>query len=189
MANTDAAFGFRPIGNDGGVFNGLTQRCVFTATTGTAAFIGSVVKMFTPAGLGTGGAQTLTVCTLGDPVYGVVTSFEADPNDLSLQYRKASTERYCRVARADNQLFVVQENGLIGLAGVGFNAQYTTSTGSAVTGFASTALASTSIAATNSHDLQVVEGLDQANNDLTISNAVWVVKFNDPQGKPVRTGT
>ncbi len=39
MANTDAAFGFRPVANDGGVFTGQTQRCVFLASIGTAAYI------------------------------------------------------------------------------------------------------------------------------------------------------
>lgn len=189
MANPDAAFGFRPIGNDGGVYTGQTQRCVFATDTGTAAYIGSVVKMSTVAALGTGGAQALTVCTAGDPVYGVVTAYEADPNDLSLQYRKANTQRFCQVARADNTLFLVQEDANIGLAGVGFNADYTTGTGSTVTGIANTELTSSTILATSSLDLQVVSGVDEPDNDLTISNANWIVKFNDPQGKPVRTGT
>ncbi len=188
MANADAAFGFRPVANDGGVFTGQTQRCAILATNTTAAYIGSVVKMDTGAAAA-GGAQSVTVATLGDPAYGVVTSFEASPEtSLEDQYRKASTLRYCQVARAENTLFTVQENGNIGLAGVGFNASFTTGTGSAVTGLANTALASTSILATNTGDLQVVGGLDSTENDLTASNAVWLVKFNDPQGKPVRTG-
>ncbi len=136
----------------------------------------------------TGGYQSVRVCTLGDPAYGVVTSFEADPNDLSLQYRKASTLRRALIVRTDNALFEVQESGSIGLAGVGFNAQYTTGTGSTVTGFANTELASTSIANTSTLDLQVVAGVDSVDNDLTAANAVWLVKFNDPQGKPARTG-
>jgi len=189
MANPDAAFGFRPVGNDGGVYNGVTQRCVFASTQATAAYIGSVVKMATTAAIGTGGAQCVTVCTAADPVYGVVTSFEANADNLSQQYRVASTERYCQVVRADNALFEVQEAGSIGLAGVGFNANYSTGTGSTVTGLANTELTSSGIAATSSLDLQVVSGVDRPNNDLTASNAVWIVKFNDPQGKALRTGT
>ncbi len=188
MANPDAAFGFRPVGNDGSVYNGETQRCVFAATDGTAAYIGSVVKMAAFDAKGTGGAQSVIVCTLGNPAYGVVTGFEADPGDLTKQYRVASTRRYCRVARADNTLFAIQESANIGLAGVGFNASFSTGTGSTITGIANTELDSSTIANTSSLDLQVVEGVDLPNNDLTASNAVWIVKFNDPQGKPVRTG-
>jgi len=189
MANADAAFGFRPVANDGGVYTGQTQRCAFLASVGTAAYIGSVVKMQAGAAAADGGAQSVTVATLGDPVYGVVTSFEASPEtSLEDQYRKASTLRYCAVARSDNTIFAVQENGNIGLAGVGNNASFTTGTGSAVTGIANTALASTSILATNTGDLQVIGGVNSVENDLTLANAVWLVKFNDPQGKPVRTG-
>ncbi len=188
MANPDAAFGFRPVGNDGGVYTGQTQRCVFPTTSSDAAYIGSVVKMAGVDAQGTGGAQAVIVATSTDPAYGVVVGFEADPGDLSLQYRKAATLRYCRVVRADNALFAVQESGNIGLAGVGYNAHFTSGGGSTVTGFASSELLSSSIAASNAGDLQVVEGVDLPNNDLTASNAVWIVKFNDPQGKPVRTG-
>jgi len=188
MANADAAFGFRPVANDGGVYTGQTQRCVFLASVGTAAYIGSVVKMQAGAAYA-GGYQSVTVATLGDPAYGVVTSFEADPaTSLEDQYRKASTLRFALVARCENTLFQVQETGSIGLAGVGFNAAFTTGTGSTVTGLANTELASTSIANTSTLDLQVVGGVDSVENDLTLSNAVWLVKFNDPQGKPVRTG-
>ncbi len=93
------------------------------------------------------------------------------------------------MARADNALFTVQESASIGLAGVGFNASFSTGTGSTVTGYANTELDSSTIDSTNTLDLQVVEGVDLPNNDLTASNAIWIVKFNDPQGKPVRTGT
>ena len=188
MANADAAFGFRPVANDGGVFNGQTQRCAVLATNTTAAYIGSVVKMDTGAAAA-GGAQSVTVATLGDPAYGVVTSFEASPEtSLEDQYRKASTLRYCQVARLENQVFAVQETGTIGLAGVGFNASFSTGTGSAVTGIANTELDSSTIAATNTLDLQVVAGWDSPDNDLTAANAVWLVRFNDSQGKQVRTG-
>ncbi len=189
MANPDAAFGFRPVGNDGGVYNGTTQRCVFSTSDGTAAYIGSVVKMDTAAALGTGGAQTVAIAALGAPAYGVVVGFEANPDALSDQYRKINTQRYCRIVRTDNALFAIQEDGNLGLAGVGYNAHFTSGTGSTVTGFANTEIDSSSINANSDRDLQVVEGVDLPNNDLTASNAVWIVKFNDPQGKPVRTGT
>jgi len=188
MANADAAFGFRPIANDGGVFNGQTQRCAIVATgTTTAVFVGDVVKMDTAAAP-TGGYQAVDIATGGNPAYGVVTAFEADPStSLEDQYRKASTLRYCQVARTDNQLFVVQSDANPGLAGVGLNAAYVSTGGSTVTGFSKAEISGATVA--NTGDVQIVAGWDAPDNDLTASNAIWVVKFNDPQGKPVRTGT
>ena len=188
MANANAAFGFRPVANDGGVYTGQTQRCVVLATQGTALFVGSPVRMDTGAA-STGGYQSVRLASLGVPVYGVVTSFEADPTSLEDQYRKASTKRFALVARSDNTLFEVQEDANIGLAGVGFNASYTTDSGSTVTGLSTSEISSSTIDATSTLDLQIVAGVDGVENDLTASNAVWIVKFNDPQGKVARTGT
>ncbi len=192
MANVDAAFGFRPIGNDGGVYTGQTRRCVFATASSTAAtFVGDPVKMQNVdavAGEEGGAYQAVIVCAGGDTVYGVVTSFEADPDDLSTQYRKASTLRYCQVAIADNTLFEIQYAAAAGLAGVGLNTDFLFAAGSTVTGLSGTMLTGTA-SGVNTKDCQLVSMVDDVQNDGTLSNARWVIKFNDPQGKPVRTGT
>ena len=191
MANVDAAFGFRPIGNDGGVYTGQTRRVAFVAAgSSTATFIGDPVKLDNVDGVlgDQGGAyQAVIIAAGGDPVYGVVTSFEADPNDLSLQYRKASTARFAQVAMVDNTLFEVQDSANQGLASVGFNAAYVVATGSTVTGLSATEIVTATAA--NTGDVQLVSIVDDVENDGTLSNARWIVKFNDPQSKPVRTGT
>jgi len=187
MANADAAFGFRPVANDGGVFNGQTRRCVIVATATTVAvFIGDAVKMDT-ANAETGGYQAVDIATGGNPVYGVVTSFEADPTNLENNHRLASTKRFCQVAIADNQLFAVQSDANPGLAGVGLNAAWAATAGSTVTGYSKAEITAATVA--NTGDVQIVGGYDSPDNDMTASNAVFTVKFNDPQGKPVRTGT
>ena len=187
MANADAAFGFRPIGNDGGVFNGQTRRCVVAAAeSATAVFVGDMVKL-DAVDAETGGYQAVTIASGGDPVYGVITSFECDPSDLSKQYRVASTRRFCQVALADNQLFIAQESANIGLAGVGLNAAYVQGAGSTYTGYSGAEIITATAA--SSGDVQVVGGYDAPDNDLTASNAIWIVKFNDPQSKPHRVGT
>ena len=192
MANPDAPFGFRPVGNDGGVYTGQTRRCVFVTGSSTAAtFIGDPVKMQNTDGIAgdAGGAyQAVIVAGGGDPIYGVVTAFEADPNDLSLQYRKASTQRFCQVTLVDNALFEVQHDANPGLAGVGNNLDFAFTAGSTATGISGTQLTGSASAA-SSKDVQLVSIVDGVDNDGTISNANWVIKFNDPQGKPVRTGT
>jgi len=187
MANPDAAFGFRPVANDGGVYNGQTRRCVVAAAeSATAVFVGDMVKL-DAVDAETGGYQAVTIATGGNPVYGVITSFEADPDDLSKQYRVASTRRFCQVALADNQLFVCQGQGNPGLAGVGLNAAYVQGAGSTVTGYSGAELVTATADSTG--DLQIVGGYDAPDNDNTASNAIWTVKFNDPQSKPHRVGT
>jgi len=187
MANADAAFGFRPVANDGGVYNGQTRRCVVAAAeSATAVFVGDMVKL-DAVDAETGGYQAVTIATGGDPVYGVITSFEADGSDLSKQYRVASTKRFCQVALADNQLFICQATGNPGLAGVGLNAAYVQGAGSTYTGYSGAELTTATAASTG--DLQIVGGYDAPDNDNTASNAIFTVKFNDPQSKPHRVGT
>lgn len=185
MANVDAAFGFRPVGNDGGVYTGQTQRCVFNTAATKDTFVGDPVKM--DATDAVDGYAAVQIATAGAPVYGVVTSIEADPDNLSLQYRQSVTQRFCQVARADNTLFEVQEVANIGLAAVNGNIGYIVQAGSAFTGLSKTEI--TTPTANNTGDCQVVSGVNAVDNDLTASNARWIIKFNDPQGKPVRTGT
>ena len=191
MANVDAAFGFRPIGNDGGVYNGVTRRVVFPATSSTSAtYIGDPVKLFTEDGQvgdAGGGYQAVIIAAGGDPVYGVVTSFEVDPDNLKLTYRAASTKRFAQVAMVDNALFEVQDKAAQGLANIGYNAAYVVAGGSAYTGLSGTEIVTSIV--TNTGDVQLVGITDSVENDGTLSNANWIVKFNDPQSKPVRTGT
>ena len=189
MANPDAAFGFRPVANDGGVYNGQTHLVSFPATNTFAAYIGTVVKLDPAAAEGLTGAQSVAAATGTDPSYGVIVSFEADPADLSLQYRKTLTQRYAQMVRLENNTFEVQETGNIGLAGVGFNADFTGNSGSTVTGFSDQELNSGAHDASNARDLQIVGGVGRPDNDLTTANATWLVKFNDDQSKIIRTGT
>ena len=186
MANADAPFGFRPIGRDGGPYSGITRRCQIPATSATVAvFVGDAVKLDTQSAA-TGGYQSVDIATNTDPIYGVITSFEANPSDLEAQYRKASTQRYCQVAPAYNNLFVVQDAANLGLAGIGANAAFTVAAGSTVTGFSKTEIGATATASTS--DLQIVGGYDAPDNDMTASNALFVVQFNDAQTRQRRVG-
>jgi len=185
MANTDAPFGFRPVGNDGGVFNGVTQRCVFNTAATTDTFIGDPVKM--DATDAVSGYAAVQICTAGEPVYGVVTSIEANPDNLSLQYRASGTQRFCQVASAHNALFEVHADDNPGLAGVNSNIAMLVVAGSTTVGNSKTQVTTVSVNSTN--DCQLVYGVDAPDNDLASTNSRWVIKFNDSQGKYVRTGT
>lgn len=188
MANSDAAFGFRPVNNDLGAYTGQTRRCIWS-DSGSAvdAFVGDVVKQDDLSEGANQVYQTVIHAAIGDGCYGVITSFEANPDDLSQQYRPASQVRYCQVALAEGNLFEVQDSGTAGVAGIGLNALLSTGTGSTFTGQSKQEIGGFTTNSTG--DFQVVQGVDRPDNDLTLVNANWIVKFNLPQSRPARTGT
>jgi len=192
MANTDGKFGFRPVNRDGSPYNGATLRCAFAAADATAAFIGDAVVL---DGSGTtDGYPGVSQAAAGEPVFGVVTSFDANPDGLGDQYRKASTLRYCKVAMASGSFFEVQEDGAddaLLAADVGFNADFVVAAGDTTYGISGMELNAATEATTSTLDLQIVALVDRADNQLSgtgNANKSVIVKFNDPQDKPLRTG-
>ena len=186
MANVDAAFGFRAIKSDGAPYTGQTERVVFLATEAVAAFVGAPVKIQTGAA-DTTGTPAVIMCTAGQPTFGVIQSFEANTSDLSQTTRLTLTKRFANVVRVDNLEFEVQASANPGLAGVGSNIALINTAGSAVTGLSGAEIITPTVA--TSGDCQIVRGVNRPDNDLTLSNAVWVVKFNLPRGEPGALGT
>jgi len=192
MANPDSAFGFRPVNRDGSPYNGATLRCVFAAADATAAFIGDPVLL---DGSSSEGYAGVTQCAAGEQVYGVVTSFEANPDGLSDQYRKASTKRFCQVSPVTQyNLWEVQSDDdttAITEAGVGLNAGYEVAAGSTTYGISGFELDSSDLATTSTLDLQIVGLVDRADNLLAgtgSTNKNAIVRFLDPQMVAISTG-
>lgn len=179
MANTDGAFGFRPISKDGSPYNGGTMRCSIIATDTTAVFIGDAVML---DGSSNGGYPGVTqAATASGGVYGVVTAFEANPDALSDQYRKASTLRYCQVASVIDTEFECQDDGTITAASSGLNADFIVAAGDTTYGISGMEIDSTTEAATSTLDLQLVRPVDRADNDASAANSKWIVRFNTPR--------
>ena len=191
MANSDAAFGFRPIFRDGSPYNGATLRCVFAAADETAAFIGDAVILDGSSSEGYAGVAQ--AAATGD-VFGVVTGFEANPDSLGDQYRKASTKRFCQVAPVENTYFEVQSDDdgtALAEASVGLNVAMIVGSGSTTYGVSGMELDSNAPATTSTLDLQIVGLVDRADNLLSgtgSTNKNVIVKFNNAQGRPQRTG-
>jgi len=188
MANADSAFGFRPINRDGSPYNGATLRCVFAAADTTAAFIGDPVVL---DGSSSEGYPGVSQAAAAEPVFGVVTGFEANPDSLSDQYRKASTKRFCQVVPVQNNYFEVQEDGDLTEAEVGMNAGFEVAAGSTVYGLSGFELDESDAATTSTLDLNIVALVDRPDNLLSgtgSSNKNVIVKFADPQLKPGGTG-
>ena len=191
MANVYSAFGFRPINRDGSPYNGATLRCVIAAADATATFIGDAVVL---DGSSDTGYPGVSQAAAGEPVFGVVTAFEANPDGLSDQYRKALTKRFCQVTPADGTYFEIQSDDdttALTEAMVGLNADYVVGSGSTAYGISAMELDSDGAATTSTLDLQIVGLVDRVDNQLSgtgSTNKNVIVKFNDPQNKPFRTG-
>ena len=191
MANPNAAFGFRPVNRDGSPYNGATLRGVFAAGDATATFIGDAVSL---AGTSIDGYPTLAQSAAGAPVLGIVTAFEANPDGLSDQYRKASTQRFCQYVPVDSTYFEVQSDDdttALAITDVGLNANFIVGTGDTSYGVSAMELDSSTAATTATLDLQIVSLVDRADNLLAgtgSTNKNAIVKFNDPQSVAGRTG-
>jgi len=198
MPNPNAPFGFRPINRDGGPYTGQSIRVCFQATTGTACYIGDAVKL---AGTGSPeGVLEVTQAATTNAIYGVITSFEASPDALGDQYRKASTLRYAQMVPANGNYFVVQSDDdttALTADDCGTNANMIlTETASTQYGISAMELDSSSANTTSTLDLQVVGLYQSTEQDVSAgttagvggTNKLVVVKFNEPQGAPYRTG-
>ena len=187
MANADAPFGFRPIGANGGPYNGQTLRCQIPTTASEGpAFIGDPVTLI--GGGSTDGYPTVKESnTVTDPIYGVITSFEAVTAE-SLPYRAASTERFCNVALAENGFFEVQVNGALGLAGIGTTTITVVGAGSTVTGLSAYEISATDAGTSVADEVRVIGFVDAPDNDNTLTAARVIVKFNEPQTRHAAVG-
>lgn len=188
MANADAAFGLRPVGGlDGSPYNGATITCVIASGDGTATFIGDPVKL-SGTGVtladGRGTYPTVVQATADAEIFGVVTSFESDKSDLSVQYRKASTQRVCQVVPALDNLFVIQADEDIVVADLGQTADIVNSlnvitAGSTITGLSGAELDSSNIG--TGGNLQILGYYNSPDNDITsgLTNQRVIVRINE----------
>lgn len=184
MANADAAFGLRPVGGlDGSPYCGGTVRCVIPSSDSTATFIGDPVKLSGSAVTSAEGTFPAVIQGTADATFfGVVTAFEADPDDLGAQYRKASTERYCQVVPALDALFAVQADEDVVVADIGATADFVNSTnvltaGSTITGISGVELDSSDIG-TGANCL-ILGVYNAPDNDLSTNNPVVIVRLNE----------
>jgi hypothetical protein len=189
MANPTGAFGLRPIGRNGGVYNGPLQRVYIPSGTTTACFVGDVVELGGSASTD-GYATVVPIAAATSVPYGVVTGFEASPTNLSLQYNPGSTAggRYAKVVLCDEATFLVKNNGVMTATDVGGNTDLALTAGSTVTGMSGYVLEAGNVTTTVGDMLQIQGFEDAPDNDLTLTDARVIVKFNDAATHPDRLG-
>lgn len=181
MANADAAFGLRPVQMlDGSPYNGATVRCQFAAAEGTATFIGDIVSL---DGTNTGTEPVPTVIQMAaastEGAFGVVTSVEFDPDDLTSIYRVASTQRACQVCPALDALFEIQSDGTGALADISNTADWAPGAGNTTTGFSTGEIADATMG--TGANLQILGLINREDNDVSSANANWLVRINESQ--------
>ena len=179
MANTDNAKGLRPVNSIGGTYAGKIQRVVFLAATGTAAYVGGLVK---PAGSSDadGVMDVTSNVSTGNPVLGVIVAIEPD-EATSLTYRAASTLRYAYVQTDQNQVYEIQADGTDAITDVGSAADLASfTTGSAVYGTSTMELSSSSMTASGdgTEDVIVLGAVQRADNEIG-TNTKWLVRLNN----------
>lgn len=179
MANPDAAFGFRPIGPNGGAYTGQVMRCFVPSIASEGPlFVGDVV---TQVGLGTtDGYPHVKEAAATEAAYGVITSFDANPDNTTLVHRAALTPRYCQVVLAENNFFEVQFDGLSELADVGLNTIFVVGAGSTATGYSTTEISATDVGTSIADEVKIIAFVNRADNDPTLTNANVIIKFNEP---------
>ena len=187
MANTDAAFGLKPMRHrDGSPYNGAFKRYYIGTGDSNNLFIGDVVAL---AGSGSAeGVPGIVRATAGagssagDGPVGVVVGFENLTSDnLSRTYRPASTAMYVYVADSPNLMYAVQEDsagGAISVDSIGLNANIIIGTGNTVTGTSAVELDSNTAAVTATLDCRIHEVLQRPDNEVGV-NAIWLVSLNN----------
>jgi hypothetical protein len=187
MANIDAPFGARIIGSNGGTYNGRIERFAIPATDGTATFLGDLVKL---AGSATAeGVPTIAQVTAGDTPVGIVVGFEVDGDNLTQQYRPASTLRYALVNTDPNVIFIMQEDSVtstLAATDVGNNIDVVVGTGSTTSGLSAMELDSDTVDTTATLVVNVL-GLSQEPDNAIGDQAVYVCTFNVHQHGSVGT--
>lgn len=179
MANADRPNGFRPAKNlDGSPWNGLLRKV--GVADGADIFIGDALELAT--GLA-GTAET------NDSIIGVAVGFgrnvpgsmtgdgDFDPSNLENRFYDDSAETHSEwsvwYVPADAVLFEVQSASDLDLV-VGSAADLLDGGGSTTTGVSGMELTTSTNA-----DVHVVELVVSPNNDLTLANARYLVRFSD----------
>lgn len=141
MANSNAPYGFRPVGTlNAASYSGQVRKYAVPADNATAIFIGDIVVaagtsdamavypgdvLYPEAAVGAATSKVLGVCVGIEPLY----------SDLSVNYRKASTFMYIYVDVDPNTIYSVQGDSTVwAITDIMCNATITATAGDTATG-------------------------------------------------------
>lgn len=188
MANTDAAFGGRPVRYlNGSPWTGQARPYYVPSGYGVALYIGDPVVIVGDSndaefmGFETGQLSEVNLASGADATAFTGFIVSVLPNTAeSLIYKPASTEAIVMVADDPNLVFWMQDDGSasLGVDSVGLNANLVTGTGSTSTGRSGWELDASTPSADASNQLFILAAAPIIGNDPTAVNAIWEVKIN-----------
>jgi hypothetical protein len=185
MANVTGPFGLRPIGHRNGfpTSGGLVACRIGAANDDGNFYIGDPVLYSTDESDGddppTMPNIMLSAGTTGTIVLGAIVSFDANPDNLTLQYRADETARIAYCAMGPDWLFEIRGDGTgtYNTGDVGANAAMVDATGSTVTGLSGFQLNETTPAADGGFALHILGHSSKSDNEGAIYS-VWNVCLN-----------
>lgn len=181
MANLDRPSGLKPVKHlSGAPWNGKANIYYFKSDYNTAVFKGDIVKLAGSADA-TGKFPSIEKSAAGDVTnVGVVIGFGshpslmANPDNLNMKYKAASTEMYALVVDDPFVIFEVQEDGAIDVDAIGLAANFTDAGGDTTTGLSGIELDSSDIATDTAGNLRILRLVNREDNALG-TNAKWEV--------------
>lgn len=171
MANVDSAFGLRPVGHLMGLnWSASVREAYMDSGDANDYFIGDAVYLDGTQTDTTGIRQTVLAATVGSAgrIWGVITGFRPDPDNLDVAYGKGSTTRYPYVCIDPYVIYEIQCNGTLTYAHIGLNADLVNanSTGSTTTGLSGQELNITGINTTDTLQLHILGVSDRPDNTI-----------------------
>lgn len=184
MANTDNAFGLKPVQHrNGAPYNGAFRLYSTVTTDATAIYIGDPVILSGTSSTINGKIYSdVDQAATGDVIVGVVVGVQPVTQD-STRYRAASTARLLMVADDPELLFEIQEvSGGTALTAndAGLNANFVVAAGSTVTGLSGVELNNATEATTNTLDVHIVGPVQREDNAIG-EHCKWLVTINRHQ--------
>lgn len=184
MANTDNAFGFKPVQHrNGAPYNGAFRLYSTVTTDATAIYIGDPVILSGTSSTINGKIYSdVDQAATGDVITGVVIGVQPVTQD-STRYRAASTARLLMVADDPDLLFEIQEvSGGTALTAndAGLNANFVVAAGSTVTGLSGVELNNATEQTTNTLDVHIVGPVQRDDNAIG-EHCKWLVTINRHQ--------
>ncbi len=180
MANKDAPFGFRAVGELGSsIQNGGTSKYLIASGETDVIYKGDVVTLET-AGTITVSGNTTTAnigvfngCFYNDPTTQKPTWKNYYPGSITPSVGNIDAFVY----DDPNMLFEVQANGTIAQTAVGDNCDQVYAAGSTINGASKSELGSVAGGTAQFRVVRISE--DPDNSDISSANSNWIVRFNE----------
>ena len=186
MANKDAPFGLRPVGELGSeIQNGGTSKYLITSGDGQAIYKGDLVKLESTGYItktdnsdAVASIGVFNGCFYNDPTTQKPTWKNYYPGSITPTVGEIEAFVY----DDPNKLFLIQADGVIAQSSVGRNSNIVYAAGSTINGQSKTEMNSTTESAGVTGQLRIIRICeDPDNSDIATTDANWVVRINEHQ--------